>query len=78
MRSVPVVEAKAHFSALLASVEAGEEVSITRNGRPVARLLPSSAPSAADVFAVLWEDDPLGFDIVAPVDVPPEPIKGFD
>ncbi|MFM9100527.1 MAG: type II toxin-antitoxin system Phd/YefM family antitoxin [Cyanobium sp.] len=32
IRSVPVVEAKARFSALLAEVEAGMEVRITRRG----------------------------------------------
>lgn len=32
IRSVPVVEAKARFSALLAEVEAGLEVRITRRG----------------------------------------------
>ncbi len=37
MKSVPVVEAKARFSALLAEVEAGEEIAVTRGnmGRPL-------------------------------------------
>jgi prevent-host-death family protein len=34
-------EAKNRFGALLDHVEAGEEVLITRHGRPVARLVPS-------------------------------------
>lgn len=38
MRRVQVVEAKASFSALLAAVEAGETVAITRHGRVVDRL----------------------------------------
>ena len=40
MRSVGSFEAKTHLSELLASVERGEEILITRRGTPVARLLP--------------------------------------
>ena len=43
MRQVGVLEAKTHFSALLDAVEReGEEVVITRHGRPVARLSSSN------------------------------------
>jgi len=38
--TVNVYEAKTRLSALLNLVEAGEEVIIARNGRPVARLAP--------------------------------------
>jgi prevent-host-death family protein len=38
--TVNVYEAKTRLSALLALVEAGEEVIIARNGRPIARLGP--------------------------------------
>lgn len=37
---VSVYEAKTHLSRLLADVENGAEVTITRHGRPVARLVP--------------------------------------
>lgn len=40
MRTAGVFEAKQRFSELIAAVEAGEEVRITRHGREVARLLP--------------------------------------
>jgi len=40
MATVTLVEAKAHLSKLLDKVEAGEEVTITRHGRPVAHLSP--------------------------------------
>jgi len=40
MRTVNVYEAKTTLSRLLAEVEAGEEITISRNGRPVARMLP--------------------------------------
>jgi len=38
MVTVTLIEAKAHLSELLAKVEAGEQVVITRHGRPVAHL----------------------------------------
>lgn len=38
MKHVTVYQAKAHLSALLAEVEAGEEVLVTRHGKPVARI----------------------------------------
>ena len=40
MTAVNVHEAKTHLSRLLAQVEAGEEITIARNGKPVARLVP--------------------------------------
>jgi len=51
MKTATVADAKSRFSSLLAEVEAGEEVVITRRGRPVARLVPE--PPAAAVFD--WE-----------------------
>jgi prevent-host-death family protein len=43
MKSVNVHEAKTHLSRLLAEVEQGEEIVISRGGKPVARLLPFEA-----------------------------------
>lgn len=51
MKTTTVANAKSHFSALLADVEAGHEIVITRRGRPVARLVPE--PRDADPFD--WE-----------------------
>lgn len=45
MREVGAFEAKTHLSELLAAVEAGESVTITRRGKAVARLVPI-APAA--------------------------------
>ena len=39
-QSMPVYEAKTHFSELLERVENGDEVTITRHGTPVAKLVP--------------------------------------
>ena len=48
MRQVGVLEAKTHLSSLLEAVErGGEEIVITRHGRPVARL--SSVPGSERV-----------------------------
>lgn len=64
MKTVPVNEAKTRFSELLAAVELGEEVTITRRGRPVARIVAAAdAPfvalpqreRVASTFARLWE-----------------------
>jgi prevent-host-death family protein len=40
MRTAGVFEAKQNFSELIAAVEAGEEVRITRHGKEVVRMLP--------------------------------------
>ena len=45
MRSVGTFEAKTHLSALLEQVERGEEITITRHGKAVARLVPVDAVS---------------------------------
>lgn len=50
MKSVNVHEAKTHFSKLLARVERGHEVVISRAGKPVARLVPHTVGEKAPVF----------------------------
>lgn len=70
MRTVQIVEAKAKFSALLAAVEAGEEIAITRHGKVVARIVPDTPRMAADLFRPFWEES--GVDLEAPEDAPPE------
>ena len=40
MRTVGTFEAKTHLSTLLEQVERGEEITITRHGKAVARLVP--------------------------------------
>lgn len=56
MKRVAIAEAKAHFSALVERVEAGEEIVIARRGKPVARLVPEprTKRAAADVFRAAW------------------------
>ncbi len=43
MKHVGIFEAKTHLSSLLDEVEKGGEVTITRHGKPVARLVRTSA-----------------------------------
>lgn len=51
-----VYEAKTRFSQLLDRVEAGEEIVIARNGRPVARLVPAPRPRPARTPGALRND----------------------
>lgn len=45
--TVGAYDAKTHFSELLERVERGEEVTITKHGAPVARLVPFERKSTA-------------------------------
>ena len=47
-QSVGTYTAKTHFSELLERVEAGEEITITRHGTPVARLVPVKRKSSRE------------------------------
>lgn len=56
MRQVGTFEAKNSLSALLDLVQRGEEIEITRNGKPVARLVPTKGhdiEKAREAAAVL-------------------------
>jgi prevent-host-death family protein len=55
MKTVSARDANQHFSKLLAEVESGEEVIITRRGRPVARLVRQAGPSPSDREKALEE-----------------------
>jgi prevent-host-death family protein len=50
VKAVNVHEAKTHFSKLLARVERGQEVLISRAGKPVARLVPHEMKPRPPVF----------------------------
>ena len=49
MKSFAVFEAKNRFSELIAAVAHGEEITITRHGAPVARLVAVSAPAPPSI-----------------------------
>jgi prevent-host-death family protein len=47
--NVPISEAKARLTDLVRRAEAGDEVILTRHGRPVARLAPVAARPATEL-----------------------------
>lgn len=51
VRIVNVHEAKTHLSRLLEAVERGEDVTIARAGKPVARLVPAARPPRREAGA---------------------------
>lgn len=55
MEQVNVLDAKTHLSALLARVEAGEEIVIARAGVPVAKLVPIP-PERGPRVPGAWKD----------------------
>ena len=61
-------QAKTHFSELLRRVEAGEEITILRRGKAVARLVPSREPGASRPLGLLHGPWPLppASDLVEP------------
>ena len=77
MKMLTVVEAKSHFSAMLAEVEAGAEIAVTRHGKIVARLVPNHPSVAADAFRDFWAD-PSDIDFEAPEDKPAEDVASLD
>jgi len=52
-RSVNIGETRTHLSALLAEVEAGEELVLCRNGTPIARVTPFGSEEHAALCATL-------------------------
>jgi prevent-host-death family protein len=65
---VSIAKAKAEFAALIARAEAGEQIIVTRNGRPVASLgpLPVKKPI---VYGDLAHLGPMPDDISLPQEV---------
>lgn len=53
MKTVAIYEMKANLSHLLDQVEAGEEITVTRRGVPIARIIPDHPPVKADVAALI-------------------------
>jgi prevent-host-death family protein len=58
---VSIAQAKAGFAALVARAESGEQIVVTRNGRPVACLgpLPKKRPVVYGDLRGLWISDDL-------------------
>jgi prevent-host-death family protein len=72
---VGVHEAKTHLSKLLARVAAGEEILISRGGKPVARLVPASQSRGRRRAGRFVGRGRVGDDFNAPL--PPEVLAHF-
>jgi len=57
MKTVGVFHAKTHFSALIDDAERGETTLVTRNGKPIARIVPADVAARRE----FGFDDGLGF-----------------
>jgi prevent-host-death family protein len=66
---VGILEAKTHLSRLIDQVEKGEEVVITRHGKPVARLVAPRQANLTRLEAAFARFDALG---------PVEELRGVD
>jgi prevent-host-death family protein len=73
---VNVHEAKTHLSRLLHRVAAGEEIVISRAGKPVARLIPVAAPAQPRALGRHSGEIWIGDDFDAPL--PPDILAGLD
>jgi prevent-host-death family protein len=67
MKSATVREVQHHLSKVLAWVEKGEEVQITRRSKPIAKIVPTVAPkkrATMPAFAArarqIWGETPVG------------------
>ena len=73
LREVPVKEAKAKLTELLRAVEAGERITLTRHGKPVADLVPHEVVKEEKPMSLLarveaWHkaNPPLGIGWISP------------
>lgn len=62
MEQVSVHEAKTHLSRLLERVHAGAEITISKNGKPFARLCPLEAPAERQPGLLVGTVDESFFD----------------
>jgi len=77
MSEVKVAEAKAKLSALLDRVERGEEITIARRGKRIARLVPVQRRpiSAAAALKPVWAMGGLKLDPIADLPHETSPVK---
>lgn len=68
MIEVSITEAKAHFAGLLVKVEAGEEVIITRRGKPIAKIVAIKKTSEKCVLGQSRGEIVIADDFDDPVD----------
>lgn len=73
MSEIGIRALKQNASAVVAGVEAGEPVTITRRGRPVARLVPMPTTPMADLIATGRARPPTRHWKDLPESAPPRP-----
>lgn len=64
MQSYNVADAKSHFSEILQRVSEGEEILLTRRGRPVARIIPE-VQATASILGAGISDPNINHEVVA-------------
>ena len=75
MKTVNIHAAKTHLSSLVEEAAAGEEITIAKAGKAVARLAPLEKPDLRKTFGMLKGKIRVGDDFDAPL--PPEILKAF-
>lgn len=70
MTTMNIHEAKTHFSELVAAVERGEEVLISRRGKPVARLVSAADPEEKPKSRIFGRFEGLPFHMSDDFDEP--------
>jgi prevent-host-death family protein len=75
MKTIGLFQAKSHFSAIICEVESGASIVVTKNGKPVARIVPFVSPAQPREFGFdegrIWMADDFN-------DLPPEVAAAFD
>ena len=66
--TIDIHEAKARLSRLVGAAARGQEVIVARAGRPLAKLVPLSAPCSKKTFGLLKGRIRIGKDFDAPLD----------
>lgn len=74
--TINIHEAKTHLSRLVDEAAQGREIVIAKAGRPVAKLVPLSAPSRKKTFGLLKGRIGIGEDFDAPL--PQEVLAEFE
>ena len=65
MQSYNVADAKARLSEILERVSEGEEILLMRRGKPVARIIPAIAHTAASILGAGAHDSNINFQVLA-------------
>ena len=76
METVSIYEAKTHFSRLVDKAAAGEDVIVSRHGKPIVRITRLAEPGPRVRFGVLTGRVRIGDDFDAPL--PDEVLAGFE